>query len=267
MKKLLLITITIIVITGFGIWRLNFIDENNKVEEAVKINNFQECVEAGNPVTESYPCQCRAGDQTFTEDIGNENEKSDLIFLDSPCPNQIIKSPLVIKGQARGFWFFEGDFPVVLTDWDGLIIGEGIAMAEGEWMTEGFVSFTAVVEFETPEYKNNGSLILRKNNPSGLPKNDDVLEIPVLFERNGEGALPLSSDEALAIARENKECSMAGILADEYFYNENSRTWWIDLERTPELEKDGCNPACVVSEETKTAEVNWRCTGLAPDLN
>lgn len=32
----------------------------------------------------------------------------------------------------------------------------------------------------------------------------------------------------------------------------------------PELEKDGCNPACVVGEENKTAEVNWRCTGALP---
>lgn len=76
----------------------------------------------------------------------------------------------------------------------------------------------------------------------------------------------LSSDEVLAIAMESKECSMAGILTDEYFYNENSKTWWIDLERMPELENDGCNPACVVSEETKTAEVNWRCAGLVPDF-
>jgi len=43
-------------------------------------------------------------------------------------------------------------------------------------------------------------------------------------------------------------------------YNENSKTWWFDasLNATPQ----GCNPACVVAEETKTAEINWRCTGL-----
>ncbi|MCK5466500.1 hypothetical protein KAI56_03330, partial [Candidatus Parcubacteria bacterium] len=164
---------------------------------------------------------------------------------------------------------FEGDFPVVLTDWDGLIIGEGIAVAQSEWMTEEFVPFTAEIKFEVPEYKNNGTLILQKDNPSGLPENDDALEMPVFFEKSGEGesVLPLNSDEAFAIARETKGCSMAGILTDKYVYNENTKTWWIDLERMPELEKDGCNPACVVSEETKSAEVNWRCTGLMPDSN
>ncbi len=266
MKELLLIITIIIVIASLGIW-LNLSNKDNEDEKVVKINNFQECIEAGNPAMESYPRQCRTGDQTFTEYIGNELEKSDLIFLDSPRPNQTIKSPLVIKGQARGFWFFEADFPVVLTDWDGLIIGEGIAIAQGEWMTEEFVSFTAEIKFEVPKYKNNGTLILQKDNPSGLPENDDALEMPVFFEKSeeGESVLPLNSDEAFAIARETKECSMAGILTDKYVYNENTKTWWIDLERMPELEKDGCNPACVVSEKTKSAEVNWRCTGLIPD--
>lgn len=74
--------------------------------------------------------------------------------------------------------------------------------------------------------------------------------------------LTLSQEEALAIAQQSSDCSMTGILTDTINYNAVTKTWWIDLERMPELEKDGCNPACVVNEETKTAEVNWRCTGL-----
>ena len=31
------------------------------------------------------------------------------------------------------------------------------------------------------------------------------------------------------------------------------------------IEKPGCLPACVVSERTKTAEINWRCTGVMVD--
>ncbi|MBU0706586.1 hypothetical protein KJ657_02610 [Patescibacteria group bacterium] len=33
------------------------------------VTNFEECIAAGNPVMESYPRQCRHGDQTFTEEI------------------------------------------------------------------------------------------------------------------------------------------------------------------------------------------------------
>lgn len=34
-----------------------------------RITNFKECIAAGNPVMESYPRQCRAGDKTFVEEI------------------------------------------------------------------------------------------------------------------------------------------------------------------------------------------------------
>jgi len=77
--------------------------------------------------------------------------------------------------------------------------------------------------------------------------------------------LPFLPEEIHSIASGTKECSTTGILTDKFVYNENSKTWWIDLERMPELEKDGCNPACVVNEETKTAEVNWKCTGALPE--
>lgn len=176
MKKSFITIIVVLIFIGFGVWWQFGTKESNEV------TNFEECVAAGNPVMESYPRQCRHGDETFTENIGTELEKMELIRLNTPRPSQIISSPLTIKGEARGFWFFEADFPVVLTDWDGLIIAEGIAKAQGDWMTEEFVPFEAVLEFEYPTYKNNGFLILRKDNPSGLPENDDALEIPILFE-------------------------------------------------------------------------------------
>lgn len=147
-----------------------------------EITSFEECVTAGNPVMESYPRRCRANERLFVENIGNELEKSDLIRIESPRPNQIIKSPLKITGEARGYWFFEASFPVVLTDWDGKIIAEYYATAQDEWMTEDFVPFEAILEFEKPAYGDNGFLILRRDNPSGLPENDDALEIPIKFK-------------------------------------------------------------------------------------
>lgn len=113
--------------------------------------------------------------------------KADLIKLESPQPLAKIESPLVIEGEARGYWFFEASFPISLVNWDGLIIAEGIATAEGEWMTEEFVPFKAEIEFttdftpETPDFMKKGSLILKKDNPSGLPENDDALEVPIRF--------------------------------------------------------------------------------------
>ncbi|MFA4834290.1 MAG: GerMN domain-containing protein [Patescibacteria group bacterium] len=145
------------------------------------ISNFSECAAVGNAVMESYPRQCRAGGQTFIEDIGNELEKADLIKVDSPRPNQVIKSPLSITGQARGSWFFEASFPAVLLNDKGETIVSGIASAKGNWMTEDFVPFEAQLKFSAaPGTK--GELVLKKDNPSGLPENDDELRIPVVFE-------------------------------------------------------------------------------------
>lgn len=146
------------------------------------ITNFEQCQKAGYPVMESYPRQCRADGETFVEELPDSAQKDDLIRLTNPLPNQSISSPLTVEGEARGTWFFEGDFPVVLTNWDGLIIATGIAQAQGEWMTGDFVPFKATLEFEKPSYKDNGSLILQRNNPSDLPEQDDALEIPILFE-------------------------------------------------------------------------------------
>lgn len=110
------------------------------------------------------------------------SDKGELLIMEFPKQQDIITSPLVVTGQARGTWFFEASFPVVLTNWDGLIIAQGIAQAQGEWMTEEYVPFEATLEFEKPEYGENGFLILQKDNPSGLPQHDDAVEIPILFE-------------------------------------------------------------------------------------
>ncbi|MCW9054411.1 MAG: Gmad2 immunoglobulin-like domain-containing protein [Candidatus Pacebacteria bacterium] len=157
--------------------------------EESRVTTFEECVEAGNPVMESYPRQCRTrSGEHFIEYIGNELEKVDLIRISAPRPNGRIVSPLEIAGEARGYWFFEASFPVVLTDWDGRIIAEHYAEANGEWMTEGFVPFESTLEFERPydvgdpEFMKRGTLILKRHNASGLQQYDDALEIPVVFE-------------------------------------------------------------------------------------
>jgi len=175
--KTVSIIFIIIVVSGFLAYRSV---ENNS--EEIIVTNFDECVAAGNPIAESYPEQCFHDGERFVRNIGNELEKMDLIRSNSPRPNSKIESPLSIEGEAVGPWFFEGDFPIVLVDWDGLIIAEGFATAEGEWMTEDFVPYKAELSFTKPEYKEAGTLILRKDNPSDLSEHDDALEIPIIFK-------------------------------------------------------------------------------------
>lgn len=118
--------------------------------------------------------------EEIPENLEEPGEEKDIIVA-SPQPNQIISSPLIITGEARGTWFFEANFPVRLLDGNGDEIAVHYAEALGEWMTEDFVPFQAEIEFEEPDI-DMGFLILEKNNPSDIREYDDEIIIPVRFE-------------------------------------------------------------------------------------
>ena len=103
------------------------------------------------------------------------------IILDAPLPGDVVTSPLIVRGKARGTWYFEASFPVILTDWDGKIIAQVPAQAQSDWMTTDWVPFEATLTFDLPSYGKRGTLIFRKDNPSGLPEHDDAVEILVEF--------------------------------------------------------------------------------------
>lgn len=72
-------------------------------------------------------------------------------------------------------------------------------------------------------------------------------------DKEGNWVLTISDAKNIAI---NSECSNR--LKETYMCNQDTATYWIDLD----IEKEGCNPACVVHLDTREAEINWRCTGL-----
>jgi len=183
MDKLLTWIIALFVITGglYLAFKKPAVVHDDNIVIPAQVTNFDECVAAGYGVMETYPEQCNTPDgKSFTQNIGNEMDLADTIRIDSPRPNAKILSPLAITGQARGTWYFEASFPVVLLDGNGAQIGSGIAQAQSDWMTEDFVPYSATVEFTTPATA-TGTLILKKDNPSGLPENDKQLTVPVKF--------------------------------------------------------------------------------------
>ncbi len=118
------------------------------------------------------------------EKLVEADRNDDLIRIFTPHPGETISSPLSITGEARGNWYFEASFPVSLVDWDGRIIAEGVASAQGDWMTEDYVPFTAELDFTADTtVSDRGALILKKDNPSGLPENDNSLEVTVYFSK------------------------------------------------------------------------------------
>lgn len=108
-------------------------------------------------------------------------EKPNLIRLSTPKISEFVESPLIVQGEARGYWFFEASFPMKLLDGNGREIGASIAQAQSEWMTSEFVPFHSELKFGKPE-TSIGTLVLEKDNPSGLPENADELRIAVRFK-------------------------------------------------------------------------------------
>jgi hypothetical protein len=177
-NTLAIVFVLIIVVLGIGGYLLFF--RGAQVPDTSAITSFEECVAAGYPVMESYPRRCAANGQTFVEDIGNEFDKADLIRVDTPRPNELVGSPLTVTGEARGYWYFEASFPIEVRDAEGELLAIAPAQAQGEWMTEEFVPFEITLDFQLPK-TDTGTLILHKDNPSGLPEHDDSLSIPIRF--------------------------------------------------------------------------------------
>ncbi|MEK7632603.1 MAG: Gmad2 immunoglobulin-like domain-containing protein [Patescibacteria group bacterium] len=113
---------------------------------------------------------------------GSETAKSDIVVT-TPTSHATVTSPLLVTGSARGSWFFEASFPVSLVDSHGNMLGQGVAQAQGDWMTNDFVPFTATITFtaDTKIIGDDATLVLKKDNPSGLPANDDELRVSVIL--------------------------------------------------------------------------------------
>lgn len=146
-----------------------------------RVDDFETCVAAGNPVMESYPRQCRdkKTGEAFVEEITGARG-GDMIRVDFPAPLSGVSSPANFSGQARGNWFFEASFPIEVRSNAGDVLGTGYAEAQGDWMTTDYVPWKATVSFD-PKGAREGVVRFKKDNPSGLPENDAYVDVPVRF--------------------------------------------------------------------------------------
>ncbi len=124
---------------------------------------------------------CKREPVSYEEESKSKEETKSDIKVETPQPNDVVVSPFMVEGEARGTWFFEAVFPVKLVDEKGETITTAIATTQEEWMQEDFIPFQAEVQFKSPG-TDKGFLILEKANPSGLPEHADEVKIPVRFE-------------------------------------------------------------------------------------
>lgn len=152
------------------------------------IKSFEDCEKAGYPIMESYPRRCAVPDgRTYTEEIETavatyENASEDMIKVELPYPGAAVGKEFQVVGEARGNWYFEASFPIEVISANGDIIAKSFATAKGDWMTSEFVPFVSEIIDLPSAYIGPATLIIRKDNPSGLPENDASISFPIVVE-------------------------------------------------------------------------------------
>ncbi len=176
MQKFIFSLIFILVIVGGGVYLISKGDKKVSEDTVLCAMDVQMCPDG------SYVS--RTGPQCEFEKCGDSplGSHADIIKVSSPVVGALVGSPLVVTGEARGNWYFEASFPVRLYDANGKELAVVPAQAQGEWMTTEFVPFSVTLTFEIPTTP-TGTLVLEKDNPSGLPEFDDEISIPVRFSQ------------------------------------------------------------------------------------
>ena len=182
-----------LIITVLLLWAFYLFWGLRTTPSTPQVDSFETCAAAGNAVMESYPRQCRDAKTgvLYVERMANgdtnqpatrnfTSTKGVTIQLDYWTDAMTITSPLTITGKVPGSWSFEGSFPVILKDGAGNTLAQGPAKLQGDWMTDELVAFTVTLQFTKPASP-NGTLILQKDNPSGLAKNEDSLTVTVRY--------------------------------------------------------------------------------------
>ncbi len=221
------------------------VDDNNLV-----VSNFNDCVNAGYEVIESHPRQCKTPEgEIHVEDIdvpvgGDRDEKGCI-------------------GSAGYSW--DEDVGACTRVWEikeedqkkaALIAVKDIGWSKGLTIIKVLVDgcqdcFTVRLSKDGEPYE-----ILLKD-WKVVSKNKIMYDQPAPTTTIKPSKLTL--EQARKIAQESV-CMKEGSLKDDHVYNSGTKTWWIDLD----VDKPGCKPACVISEQTEEAHINWRCTGALP---
>lgn len=148
--------------------------------------SYEDCVGAGYPITAGTPSRCTTPDgrvyaQEIKQNFTYQNASSGLIVVDSPYPGAVTGKQFAITGKARGTWYFEASFPYAVMDANGKILAQGHGSAQGDWMTTNFVPFRADVTISS-SYTGKATVVLKNDNPSGLPERDASVTFPITIE-------------------------------------------------------------------------------------
>jgi hypothetical protein len=131
--------------------------------------------------------------------------------------------------------------------------------AENNPMGAASQNQTATTTIRQTENSATGTVQIKTE---GSGKAEIVVSEPTMQTNSSVETCKAATGESINLFEAQKifdasQCSREGSAKPEHFCNETTGTLWIDIMAY----RKGCNPACVINVKTKTAEVNWRCTG------
>lgn len=173
MRRILAVIISVAILIGIVWVAFSFFKKEKQGKEISCTAEARVCPD-GSTVGRSGPkCEFSLCPRTILQ---TEN-----IRINTPLAGNLISNPVSLRGEAKGLWYFEASFPIIIVDANGKAIGKGVAQAEGDWQTDNFVSFQTTIGFGEPE-TSTGFIVFKKDNPSGLPENEQEVQLPVRFK-------------------------------------------------------------------------------------
>jgi hypothetical protein len=136
------------------------------------------------PIKQTYNNRCLAEKENalnITEGACKLTGGSNFLQVTAPAEGQLVTSPVNIKGQVLSPWLSEGVALIMIVDANGKTLGSTQIKGPSDWMTrESWMDFQSSITYTKPTTP-TGFVVFKKDNPSGLPANDQTVKLPVRF--------------------------------------------------------------------------------------
>lgn len=111
-----------------------------------------------------------------TSDTVLTSSKGTSLTLKNIKSSDTLENGTELEGSVKSGWYFEGQFPVKVTDIKGNELFLTSAQAQSDWTQDGDVPFKVTIDLPIIQ-DNQVIIIFQKDNPSGLVENDDSVSI------------------------------------------------------------------------------------------
>jgi hypothetical protein len=133
------------------------------------------------PVSKAQQSKSSLAPEKTVSPIAPDAPLSSVVVVTSPLPHATVDVSFVVEGRAPVGWFSESVFPIQVRDENNNVIARATAHGPTAWKKSTALSWSATVTVLGP-YTGPATLILLRNNPSGLPENDDAVTIPIVIQ-------------------------------------------------------------------------------------